>query len=126
MLSLHDALPICPPAWVVRAKAIILTPRSEWQRIAGEDTSTREVTTGYFIPLLLIGTLCGAAGTLIYGGNVFGVGPYATEYHPSLISGVIGAFVAFVLTLISFFFLTIVADLLASTFGAQQDRKSVV
>lgn len=108
-----------PPPLAARAKAIILTPKSEWQRIAGEDTTTREVTTGYFVPLLLLGTVCGAVGTIIYGSNVLGTGPYAQVFRPSPLSGLIGAAVAFVLTLISFFFLTILADLLARKFGAE-------
>ena len=108
------------PSLVERAKAIILDPKTEWQRIAGEDTTTREVTTGYFVPLALIGPVCGAIGTIIYGSNTFGVGPYAEVYRPSLISGIIGAAVAFVLALISFFFLTIIADLLGRKFGSTQ------
>ncbi|MCJ2185305.1 Yip1 family protein [Novosphingobium beihaiensis] len=108
-----------PPSLAERAKAIILTPKSEWKRITGEDdTTTRTVTTGYFVPLALLGPVCGVIGTILYGGN--SIGPYAEAYHPSLVSAVIGAAVAFVLTLISFFLLTVVADLLARKFGAQQ------
>lgn len=111
-----------PPSIIDRAKRIILSPGSEWQRIAAEDTTTREVTTRYFIPLALIGPVCGAIGTIIYGWNSFGYGPYGSVYHPSLLSGIVGAAVAFVLTLISFFFLTIIAHLLAPRFGATEGR----
>lgn len=109
-----------PPSLIDRAKGIILNPASEWHRIAAEDTTTREVTTGYFIPLALIGPVCGAIGTIIYGSNVLGYGPYAVVYHPHLISGLVGAAVAFVLILISFLFLTIIAHLLAPKFGATE------
>lgn len=109
-----------PPSIVDRAKGIILNPNSEWPRIATEDATTREVTIGYFVPLALIGPICGAIGTMIYGWNSFHYGPYAAIYHPSLLSGVTGALVAFVLRLISFFFLTIIAHLLAPKFGATE------
>lgn len=105
---------------MARAKAIVLSPEAEWPRIAAEETTTGEVTTGYVIPLALIGPVCGAIGTALYGWNTLGFGPYARIYHPSLISGFIGAAVAFALILISFFFLTIIAHLLAPKFGATE------
>ncbi len=109
------------PPLVERAKAIILSPRTEWVRIAGEeDTTTREVTTGYFAPLALLGPVCGTIGTVLYGSNTLGFGPYAQVYRPSIIGAIGGAAVAFVLTMMSFYFLTIIAHVLAPRFGATE------
>lgn len=109
-----------PPSLVDRAKNIMLSPAQEWSRIAAEDTTTREVTTGYYIPLALIGPVCGVIGTIIYGGTTLSFGPYSSAYHPSLVSAVIGAMVVFVLSLISFLFMTIAAHMLAPKFGATE------
>lgn len=108
------------PSIAQRAKAILINPASEWPRIATEDTSTREVATGYVIPLMLLGPVCGSIGTVLIGWNSFGYGPYATIYRPSLAGIVSGAAIAFVLTLISFYFLTILAHVLAPRFGATE------
>lgn len=109
------------PSLFERAKAIILTPKTEWTRIAGEeDTSTRDVTTGYFVPLVLLGPICGTIGTMIYGSSTLGFGPYAAIYRPSLVGALAGAAVAFVLTMVSFYLLTIIAHVLAPKFGATE------
>lgn len=109
---------ISPPSLPERAKAIIIQPQAEWQRIAREDdVPTRQVITGYWVPLALIGPVCGAIGTILYGGAMVGGDQL---YRPSLASGLIGAGVAFVLAFISFLLLTVIADVLASKFGAKR------
>jgi hypothetical protein len=102
------------PSLVERAKGIILSPKTEWVRIAGEDTTTKEVATGYVIPLMLIGPACGIIGSILFGGA------YAGIYAPSPVRAVVGAVVAFVLALISFYLLTILAHVLAPRFGATE------
>lgn len=109
-----------PKSLFERAKSIILDPQNEWRRIAAEDTTTREVATGYVIPLALIGPICGTLGTLLYGFNTLGFGPYASVYRPSIVGIVAGAAVAFVLFLVSFYLLTIIAHMLAPKFGATE------
>lgn len=107
------------PSIIERAKSIILHPTTEWPRIAAEDTTTREVMTGYVVPLALIGPVCGTIGTLVFGAGVLGTGPLVEVYRPSPLSAVIGAVVAFALTLISFLVLTLIADWLSPRFGGQ-------
>ena len=40
---------------VERAKAIVLQPKAEWPRIAGETTEPTSLLTSYAIPLIAIG-----------------------------------------------------------------------
>lgn len=108
------------PSILERAKGIVLSPKAEWPRIADEETSSREVMTGYVAPMALIGPVCGTIGTIVFGSGVLGTGPIARIYNPGIASAVVGAVVAFVLTIISVLLLALIADLLSSRFGGEQ------
>ncbi len=103
---------------ISRAKAIILRPAEEWPKIAAEDTTTREVLTGYIIPLALIAPIAG-----LIGGQVFGYGAFGFSYRPGLISALIGSVVAFFLALISFLALALIADFLSPKFGGETSNQ---
>src|SRR5690348_5503067 len=63
-----------PGGWLgARIKAIVLTPRSEWQRIAEERTDIAELYLRYILPLAAIPPLCKLVGwSLLY--SYIGVG----------------------------------------------------
>jgi hypothetical protein len=100
-----------------RAKAIILTPKDEWPKIAAETTSQSDILTRYVLPLAAIGPLA----TFI-GGQVFGYGAFGFSYHPSLMSGLTTAVISFVLSLVSLFVMTFIADFLAPKFAGESNR----
>jgi len=105
---------VASPSIVSRASAIILSPRTEWARIAGEDAASSHVSSRYVVPLALIGPVAGVIGS-----QVFGRAPGGLTYHPSLTSALAGAFVAFILTIVTFGLLSLIADWLSPKFGGK-------
>ncbi len=101
---------------VGRAKAILLSPSTEWPVIAGETESVQSLFMRYVVPLAAIGPICG-----FIGGQVFGIGAFGFRYHPSLIAGLSTAIVGYVLALVSIFVVGWVANFLADKFGGTQN-----
>jgi len=104
------------PALAARAKAIVMTPKAEWPRIAQERTQPRQVLMSYALPLAAIGPLAG-----LIGGQLFGVGVLGFRYHPSLMSGITSAIVAYVMALVSLFVVAFAANFLSPKFGGRDD-----
>lgn len=102
---------------VARAKAIILTPKDEWPKIAAEPQSSGEIFTRYVIPLAAIGPIAS-----LIGGQIFGYGPFGFSYRPSLMAAVGTAVISFLLTLAGVVILTLIADFLAPKFGGEANR----
>lgn len=106
------ALDTNPPSTISRALAMVFSPRSEWERAATEDTASGDIFRRYVLPLALVGPVAGVIGYLAFGYEALGA-----TYRPSLVSAVLGAAVAFVLGLVSFLLLTILANMLSPRFG---------
>lgn len=102
---------------VERAKAIILTPKEEWAKIAAETRDQGDIFRGYVLPLAAIGPACAFVG-----GQVFGDGALVFSYRPSLIGGLITGVIQYALTLIGVFLLMFLADALAPKFNGQSNR----
>lgn len=102
------------PSIVSRASAIILSPSAEWRKIAAEDAASSHVSSRYVVPLALIGPVAGVIGS-----QLFGRAPGGLTYHPSLGSALAGAFVAFVLTIVTYALLSLIADWLSPRFGGR-------
>lgn len=100
---------------VGRAKAILVSPNTEWPVIAAESESVQVVFMRYVVPLAAIGPICG-----FIGGQVFGVGFLGFRYHPTLIGGLATAITQYVLGLVAIFVVAWVANFLADKFGGQQ------
>ena len=104
---------------VPRAKAILMQPRTEWPRIAGETTEPMKVLTSYVIPLALIGPVASLIGM-----QVFGINGLFTTIRPSLGFAVTSAITTFVLSLVSIFILAFIANWLSPKFGGRDDFPS--
>ena len=104
------------PGIVARAKAMIVSPKSEWPRVASETESVRDVFVGYVVPLAAIGP----AASFI-GGQIFGFGALGITYRPGLIEGLTGAIANYVLGLLSIFLISWIASFLAPKFGGRED-----
>jgi hypothetical protein len=107
---------------VARAKAILLTPKTEWPVIAGEPTTVADLYKGYVIPLAAIPAIfsflqLSVIGTsTFFGGTMrFGVGYGLTQ-----------AVLMFVLQLVSIFVVGWIIDALAPTFGGQKNNIQAV
>lgn len=102
---------------VERAKAIILTPKDEWPRIAIETTSQGDILKGYVLPLAAIGPVAA-----FIGGQVFGYGALGFSYRPSLVFSLSSALISFALAIVGVFVLTFIADFLAPKFQGESNR----
>lgn len=101
-----------PPSIVSRAAAMILSPAKEWARIAHEDTSSAEVSARYVVPLALIGPVAGVIGSQIFGTSAMGLQHYST-----LGVAIAAGFIGFVLTIVTYAILSMIADWLSPRFG---------
>ena len=94
-----------------RVKNIIMTPKAEWQKIAGEEPNVGQIFTGYVLPLVLIPTVAS-----ILGWGIFGVG-FGSSFTLGIAKGLVALISAFVGVYVTAF----VIDLLASTFSSQKN-----
>lgn len=102
---------------VERARNIALTPRSEWEVIAPERTSAGELYKGYIVPLSAIGPIASFIGLTIFGVSV----PFLGTHRVSFVTGLSSSLLSFALGLISVYFVALVIDALAPTFGGRKD-----
>jgi hypothetical protein len=102
---------------VNRLKGILLQPGSTWKAIDGEFTKPAALYKGWVLPLALIGPLCGAVGTLLFGLNFGVVGFYRLPIQNILTL----AAVDYALGVVGVFALGLIISLLAPTFGGQRN-----
>ncbi|MDR2856393.1 MAG: YIP1 family protein [Novosphingobium sp.] len=107
------------PSLVDRARAIILTPREEWPKIALETTPQSDILRGYVLPLAAIGPVASFIGS-----QVFGYGLLGFAYRPGLVWSLSTAVLSVVMAIVSVFVLTFIADFLAPKFGGESNRAS--
>jgi hypothetical protein len=103
---------------VARAKAILLTPKSEWPVIAGESTTVADLYKGYIIPLAAIPAIFGFLKMSVIGTTVVFAGTYRVGIGAGLTSMVLG----YVLSLVMVYVMGLIIDALAPTFGAQKNN----
>jgi hypothetical protein len=107
---------------VQRAKNICLTPGSEWQVIAAEETPTSDLITGYVAPLVAVGAIAG-----FIGGSLVGISlPFIGTYRVPLVTGLVGAVITFAISIVGIFVLSLVINALAPTFGGQQSSSQAL
>lgn len=107
---------------MARAKAILLSPKSEWPVITGESTSVADLYKGYVIPLAALAAIFGflqmsVIGTpTLFGGTVrMGIG-----------FGLTNAVLTFVMGLVMVYLLGLIVDALAPSFGGQKNNIQAV
>jgi hypothetical protein len=102
---------------VERAKNMIMTPKSEWQVVNLEASSTAELYKSYVVPLAAIGPIAKFIGFSFVG---IGVSFFGTSRIP-IVDGLTMALVSYVLALVGVFLLALLIDALAPTFGGQKN-----
>jgi hypothetical protein len=102
---------------VERAKAIILTPKEEWPKIAAETQSQGDILKGYVLPLAAIGPVAS-----LIGGQVFGYGAFGFSYRPGLVAAIVTAIITYVLSIVAIYVLMLIADFLAPKFSGESNR----
>ncbi|WP_293882779.1 Yip1 family protein [Sphingomonas sp.] len=104
-------------ALVDRAKAILLTPKTEWPVIDAESITVAEIFKSYVLPLAAIGPVAQLVGS-----TVFGYGVVGFSYRPTLAAAIGTAIVGYVFALIGVYLLALIIDYLAPQFGAAKNR----
>jgi hypothetical protein len=107
---------------IARARAVLLTPRTEWPVIATETTGTRELYLGYVVWLAALPAVAGFLKFAIFGYGVPLLGSFRLPVGAALSSAVVN----YVLSLIGVFLLALIVDTLAPTFGATRDRQQAL
>ena len=104
-----------------RAKALMLSPRDEWPKIATETETAQEAFTHYVMPLAAIGPIAGLLGSQVFGYSVMGI-----SYRPGLLNAITTAVVTYLLTLVGVLVLAVIADILAPKFGGAPSRTNAM
>ncbi len=115
MTSLEQQ-PVSGNGLVDRVKNILLSPKTEWERIDVEPATVKGLYTGYACILAAIGPIA----TLI-GSQLFGYGAFFVHYRPSLVGSVITAILSYVLGLVGVYVVGLIIDALAPNFGATKN-----
>ena len=102
---------------VNRLKGILLQPGATWKAIDGEFTKPGSIYKNWVLPLALIGPICGAIGTFVFGMS-FGVVGF---YRLPIMNIVTILAVDYVLGVVGVWVLSLVISLLAPTFGGQRN-----
>ena len=105
-------------ALIERAKAILIRPKEEWPKIADESTSIGDLLKTYVAPLIVIGPIA-----LLIGSQLFGIDVFIGTFRPSLSSSLATAVTGVVMALISLAVVTIIAEVLAPSFGGEANRR---
>jgi hypothetical protein len=101
---------------IARARAILLTPDSEWQAIDAEPASVASLYAGYIVPLAAIPPVA----TFLHG-VVFGYGMLGFGYHPSFLGAFSTAVISYASTLAGVYVLALIIDALAPTFQGSRN-----
>lgn len=107
---------------IARAKALILTPRTEWPVIAAEPATVGSIYSGYVLLLAALPAIAQFLKFSVLGVNVVFLGTFRTSTSLGLSS----AISYYVLSLISVFVLALIVDALAPTFNGTKDRVQAV
>jgi pimeloyl-ACP methyl ester carboxylesterase len=92
---------------VERAKAIILTPKTEWPVIAGESGDVGYLFGNYVAILAAIPAVCGFIGAVVVGRSIGGA--------------LIHAVIQYLLAFVAIYIVALIVDALAPTFGSSKN-----
>jgi hypothetical protein len=101
---------------VERIKGILLRPKSEWQAIEREPGNPGYLFPNYVAIVAAIPPVCAFIGTSIIGGS----------YRIGIGTGILGALLTYVLSLVGVFVVAYVIDFLAGTFGARKNFENAM
>lgn len=102
---------------VARAKAMLLTPKTEWPVVATEPTTVADLYKGYIVPLAAIPAIFGFLKMSIIGTSVM----FAGTVRLGIGTGLSQMIVTYVLSLVSVYVTALIINALAPTFGGQKD-----
>lgn len=102
---------------VDRAKNILITPKTEWEVIKNEQSSTADLFTKYAMILALIPIIATFIGQSLIG---ISLGPFGS-YKIPVSNGLIYAVVYYILSLAGVYLIAFIIDALAPSFGSTKN-----
>jgi hypothetical protein len=102
---------------VDRAKAIIMSPKTEWDVIAAEATPNQQLIVGYVLPLAAVAAVAAFIGQVLIGVSV----PFLGTMKTGFVAGLVGLVFGVVMAVVMVFVVGIIADTLAPSFGGQKN-----
>jgi hypothetical protein len=107
---------------VERAKNILLSPATEWDKVAAETTTPKEVVITYVIPLAALAAIAHFVSSVVIGTRM----PFVGTYHMGMVMGLVMAVYQFVMAIVSVFVIAFITDALAGSFGGTKDMNQAV
>jgi hypothetical protein len=101
---------------VARAKAILITPKTEWPLIAAEPATVADIYKNYIVVLAAIPAVAG-----FIKGSVIGYGAFGVNYRVPFGAGITGMIVGYALALALVYVVALIVDALAPNFGGQKN-----
>ncbi|OLC01846.1 MAG: hypothetical protein AUH78_17460 [Gemmatimonadetes bacterium 13_1_40CM_4_69_8] len=106
------------PAWLERARRLILQPAQEWAAIAGEFAKPAAIYRGFLLPVAAIAPLAETFGTIVFGVRRTIAGPLTVTMMDAVAYGIL----TYALSFAGVYALAGLIDALAPTFGGQRNR----
>ncbi|MBN1181282.1 MAG: YIP1 family protein [Bacteroidales bacterium] len=101
---------------IERAKNMIITPKTEWEKVNTEDTQAGDLFMKYMVPLALIGAVAAFIGYGLVGYRIPFIGRVA-----SMKTGVIRAVISLISSLGGVYVTAIIINALAPSFGGTKN-----
>ena len=106
---------------VERVKNILLSPATEWDKIAAENTAPKDVIVSYVIPLAALAAIMQFLSASVLGTHVFG-----SIFRTPMVWGAVLAVFHFVMAIVAVFVIAFITDALAASFGGTKDMNQAV
>ncbi|MBC7710744.1 MAG: YIP1 family protein, partial [Rhizobacter sp.] len=74
---------------IERVRGIVLSPKTEWEKIAAEPADVKSLFTGYAMLLAAIPAVCGLIGSTVIGMSLPIVGTFRTPIAAALVQMVL-------------------------------------
>jgi hypothetical protein len=101
-----------------RARALLVSPRTEWPVIAAEPTTVADLYRNYILVLAAISPVCGFVKTCLIGYAWHGF----RVYRLGIGAGLTAAIVGYGMSLLAVYVLGVIVDALAPNFDGQHNR----
>jgi hypothetical protein len=108
------------PAWLARARRLMLQPTQEWATIAGEFSTVGPIYTRFLVPMAAIGPIAATVGGVVFGerGSLLTFGTIAVSLGTAVQVGVL----EYALNLLGVYALAVVIDVVGGSIGGQRNR----
>jgi Yip1-like protein len=107
---------------IERAKNIVVSPKTEWDVIAAETTPTRDIVTGYVLPLAAVAAVAGFIGISFVGQSL----PFLGTFRMGIGWGLALAIYQVVMAVVFVYVVGFIIDALAPTFNGQKKMAQAI